>query len=42
MEDQAIKFTPTIIMDDGRRFVGSDLEELQSALEGALNLRSGR
>ncbi len=42
MEDQAIKFTPTIIMDDGRRFVGSDLEELQSALEGALSLRSGR
>lgn len=39
---QKIKYTPTIIMSDGSRFVGSDLEPLDKALEGALKLRGER
>jgi protein-disulfide isomerase len=38
-ETYRIEYTPTIIMDDGSRFVGSDIEPLKKAVEGALRLR---
>lgn len=41
-EVQAIKYTPTIIMNDGSRFVGSDISPLREALEGALRVRGER
>lgn len=37
-----VEFTPTIIMDDGRRFVGENTDELSRALAGAVALRGGR
>lgn len=37
-----VESTPTIIMDDGRRFVGSDLDALRGALAGAVSLRGAR
>lgn len=37
-----IEFTPTFVMDDGRRFVGSDLDALRGALAGAVSLRVAR
>lgn len=37
-----VEFTPTIIMDDGRRFVGYDLDALRGALAGVVSLRRAR
>lgn len=42
VDAQDIKYTPTIIMNDGSRFVGSDIGPLREALEGALRLRGQR
>jgi protein-disulfide isomerase len=39
---QRIEFTPTIIMGDGRRFVGSDMGALREALAGTLTKGGGR
>jgi protein-disulfide isomerase len=37
-DEQDIKYTPTIIMDNGSRFVGSDIAPLRNAVQGAVRL----
>jgi protein-disulfide isomerase len=41
-ETYKINSTPTIIMSDGNRFVGSDIEPIRQAVEGALRIHGGR
>lgn len=41
-ETYKIKYTPTIIMSDGNRFVGPDIEPVRQAVEGALRIHGGK